>query len=349
VEARGPETKGSTNPIEPNGDVRAKRILLFGATGTIGRATLTELLSQGHHVVCFVRPQTAAKIQRVAPETVVRTGYVTNPKSIRQDAFRGDQFDAVISCLSSRTGIPDDAWKIDHQANSDILQIARETGKPHFILLSAICVQRPRLAFQHAKLAFEAELQASGLPYSIIRPTAFFKSLSGQVERVKAGKPFLIFGDGTLTSCKPISDHDVATFFAECLENPAMKNKVLPIGGPGEAITPRAQGTYLFQSFGLEPRFRKVPVALMDLIIRALEFAGRFGPKYRDKAELARIGRYYATESMLVINPKTGQYDADATPSFGKDTLFGFYKKLANGDETPSLGEHAVFDRKSRV
>jgi hypothetical protein len=64
VEARGPETKGSTNPIEPNGDVRAKRILLFGATGTIGRATLTELLRQGHHVVCFVRPQAAAKIQR---------------------------------------------------------------------------------------------------------------------------------------------------------------------------------------------------------------------------------------------------------------------------------------------
>jgi divinyl chlorophyllide a 8-vinyl-reductase len=50
------------------------------------------------------------------------------------------------------------------------------------------------LAFQHAKLAFEAALIDSGLTYSIVRPTAFLKSLSGQVERVKRGRPFLVFG-----------------------------------------------------------------------------------------------------------------------------------------------------------
>lgn len=77
---------------------------------------------------------------------------------------------------------------------------------PQFVRLSAICVQKPRLAFQHAKLAFEVELQASGLDWTIVRPTAYFKSLSGQVERVRQGKPFLMFGDGTLTACKPISD-----------------------------------------------------------------------------------------------------------------------------------------------
>ena len=43
-----------------------------------------------------------------------------------------------------------------------------------------------------------------------MRPTAFFKSLSGQVERVRGGRPFLLFGDGTLTACKPISDADLA-------------------------------------------------------------------------------------------------------------------------------------------
>jgi divinyl chlorophyllide a 8-vinyl-reductase len=54
------------------------------------------------------------------------------------------------------------------------------------VLLSAICVQKPLLEFQRAKLKFEAELQATAeadpsLTYSIVRPTAFFKSLGGQV------------------------------------------------------------------------------------------------------------------------------------------------------------------------
>lgn len=53
------------------------------------------------------------------------------------------------------------------------------------------------------------------------------------------------------------------------------------------------------------------------------------------KAELARIGRYYATESMLVPDPATGRYDAAATPSTGTETLFDFYAKLVDG--------HAVF------
>ncbi len=53
-----------------------------------------------------------------------------------------------------------------------------------------MCVQKPLLAFQHAKLAFENVLVESGLTYSIVRPTAFFKSLSGQIDRLKRGSPF---------------------------------------------------------------------------------------------------------------------------------------------------------------
>lgn len=56
------------------------------------------------------------------------------------------------------------------------------SGASHFVLLSAICVQKPLLEFQKAKLKFEAELQTTdAITYSIVRPTAFFKSLAGQV------------------------------------------------------------------------------------------------------------------------------------------------------------------------
>ncbi len=255
----------------------------------------------------------------------------------------GERFDALVSCLASRTGAPADAWAIDHRAQSHALAAATEAGVGQMVLLSAICVQKPLLAFQHAKLAFEAELMASGLTWSIVRPTAFFKSLSGQVERVRQGKPFLIFGDGTLTACKPISDDDCAAYLADCLDDPARQNRILPIGGPGPALTPRAQGEELFRLLGREPRFRSVPVALLDTIIGGLSLAGKISPKARAKAELARIGRYYATESMLVLDPATGRYNADATPETGTETLPDFYSKLIRGEATVDRGEHAVF------
>jgi divinyl chlorophyllide a 8-vinyl-reductase len=211
------------------------------------------------------------------------------------------------------------------------------------VLLSAICVQKPLLAFQHAKLAFEEALIDSGLTYSIVRPTAFFKSLSGQIERVRSGKPFLVFGDGTLTACKPISDDDLGAFLADCLDHPERHNRVLPIGGPGAAITPRRQGEELFRLLGRAPRFKQVPVGLLDAIIAVLGTGGRILPALADKAELARIGRYYATESMLVLDPASGRYDADATPSTGTETLFDFYAKVIGGAPVPELGDHAVF------
>ena len=179
------------------------RVCLLGATGTIGRATLRALLRRGHNMVCFVRPRPGS-----APAIVgatVRIVEMCDPVTITRDGFRGERFDAVVSCMASRTGAPRDAWAVDYQAHAAVLAAAREVGVGHFVQLSAICVQKPLLAFQYAKLTFEAALIESGLTYSIVRPTAFFKSLCGQIERVKRGKPFVMFRDGTLTACKPIS------------------------------------------------------------------------------------------------------------------------------------------------
>lgn len=330
--------------------VSAKRVFLLGATGTIGRAAARALVARGHEVVCFVRPRagvrgrlTEPEIARLLPGTDIRVGDVTDPASLAGDGFRGDRFDAVVSCLASRTGAPRDAWAIDHAAHLGVLKTARDAGVGHMVLLSAICVQKPVLAFQQAKLAFERDLIASGMTYSIVRPTAFFKSLSGQVERVRGGKPFLVFGDGTLTACKPISDDDLGRYLALCLDDETMQDRILPIGGPGRAITPRDQGEMLFGLLGRAPRFRSVPVAMLDGIIGTLGLVGKVVPSALRKAELARIGRYYATESMLVWDPRNGRYDAEATPSFGTDTLADHYARLIAGETTVERGDHAVF------
>jgi divinyl chlorophyllide a 8-vinyl-reductase len=304
-----------------------KRVFVLGGTGTIGRATVRALVQQRHDVVCFVR-----NADEIPEGVTVRVGDVTNPVSLARNGFCGEHFDVLVSCLASRTGAPKDAWAVDYQAHVDALEAAKAVGVTHMVLLSAICVQKPLLAFQHAKLAFEKALIESGLTYSIVRPTAFFKSLSGQVERVKRGKRFLVFGDGTLTACKPIGDDDLARYLVASIDDTSHHNKILPIGGPGEAITPQQQAEHLFVLLGSTPRMRQVPVAMLDVIIAALSALGRIVPAMADKAELARIGRYYATESMLVLDPETGRYDADATPAFGSDTLFDHYEKLMKGE-----------------
>ncbi len=317
-----------------------RRVFVLGATGTIGRATVRALVQRGHEVVCLVRQRPRAA--GLAGATL-RIGDATDPASLVRDGLRGERFDALVSCLASRTGAPADAWAIDHRAHSRALAAARDAGVEQVVLLSAICVQKPLLAFQHAKLAFEQELAASGVAYSIVRPTAFFKSLSGQIERVRRGRPFLVFGDGTLTACKPISDDDLAAYLADCLDDPGRRNRILPIGGPGEAITPRQQGERLFALLGRPARLRHVPVALLDGIAGALGVAGRVVPALAAKAELARIGRYYATESMLVLDPGTGRYDAAATPSTGSERLFDYYARVVRGDAAAERGDHAVF------
>ena len=342
-------TPNAVQTGSPQG-MSSRRVFVIGATGTIGQATVRALLQRGHQVVCFVRPRAGVRgalaadaSRQLLQGATVRFGAVTDPAALARDGLCGEHFDVLVSCLASRTGAPKDAWAVDHQAHVHALEAARAAGVTQVVLLSAICVQKPLLAFQHAKLAFEKALIESGLTYSIVRPTAFFKSLSGQIERVRRGKPFLLFGDGRLTACKPISDRDLGDYLADCLDQPELQNRILPIGGPGPAITSREQGDKLFALLGRPPKFSHVPVALLDVIIAVLGTLGRLIPRLADKAELARIGRYYATESMLVLNPQTGQYDADATPSTGTETLFDFYADLASGKVAAERGDHAVF------
>ncbi len=254
-------------------------------------------------------------------------GDVTNAAEV-SGVVASTKVDAIISCLASRTGAPKEAEQIDFQANLNALDAAIEAGAKHFVLLSAICVQKPRLAFQHAKLRFERRLQVSGLKWSIVRPTAFFKSLSGQIERVKSGKPFLLFGDGELTRCKPISDADLAQFIVSCLEDKAKQGRILPIGGPGSAISPREQGAMLFQLAGKPPRYRSVPVGMFSLVASLLAPFAKLSSWAAEKREYARIARYYATESMLVWDAERGAYSAQATPEFGRDSLEEHYRKL---------------------
>jgi divinyl chlorophyllide a 8-vinyl-reductase len=324
-------------------EASAKTVILAGATGYIGRAVAEELVARGHRVVALVRRQPTEPDRALPSACDVVVAEVTDRAALAE-TLDGVRADAVISCIASRDGAPEDAWQVDYEANRNLLDVARQSGAEHFVLLSAICVQKPLLAFQHAKLAFEEELSASGLAYSIVRPTAFFKSLSGQVERVKAGKPFIVFGKGTETACKPISEADLARYLADCLDDAGRRNRILPIGGPGDALTPLAQGALLFELTGRPARYRHVSPAMFTVAAALLSPLARLSPGMAAKAEFARIGRYYATESMLTWDPDAGRYDPDATPSTGSDTLRDHYARMLDlGGMGQELGEHKLF------
>lgn len=275
----------------------------------------------------------------------VRVGQVCDRDFMREAGLEGERFDAFVSCIASRTGASRDAWRIDYQANEHLLTAARACGAESFVLLSAICVQRPVLAFQQAKLAFEAQLQASGLRWSIVRPTAYFKSLAGQLPRVKAGKPFLLFGlwgDGP--ACVPISEADTARFMADCLSEPSLANRILPIGGPGPAVTPHQRGDMLFALAGRAPRYRRIPLTIFDGLIPLLTIGGRVSPALQRGSEFARIGRFYAREPMLVRDAY-GIYSASSTPRYGQDTLADFYARVwKDGLAGQELKEQSLFD-----
>ena len=290
-------------------------IALAGATGTIGKATLKRLIQLGHEVLELSR-QDLGSPEACHKAISMKASTVKEP------------IGAVISCIASRTGEADDAWAVDYQANANLLTAAQRCGVEQFVLLSAICVQKPKLAFQHAKLKFEDELKASGLAYSIVRPTAFFKSLSGQLVRVRKGGPFYVFGNGRLTYCKPISDDDLAGFLVDCLSQPERSNKTLIVGGPGPAVCPMDQIAMIESILKTKVKVRHVPIAVLQGVINGLDLLGRVHAKFAAKADYARIGLYYATESMLAWDETTQSYREDLTPSIGSQQLIDHYRRV---------------------
>lgn len=324
-------------------------VVVFGATGYIGRYVALEFVKQGYQVTAFARERSGVRGRNSAQDVRddlrgarVVFGDVTDRAQIAR-AFTPprDERRAVatvaVSCLASRTGGIADSNRIDYEATLNTLEEGIAHGVSHYILLSAICVQKPELEFQRAKLRLEAQLRARAaeneeLSFSIVRPTAFFKSLAGQVERLKKGRAYVMFGDGNLCRCNAISEADLARFLALCARDESKRNATLGVGGPGAPVSPRQQADMLFRLLQRPPRYTRVPLGLMDAAIGALEAGARVLPFLRDAAEFGRIGRYYAVEDMVA-------------PSFGDDTLEAFFQRAVadGGMAAQDLGDASVF------
>ena len=317
-----------------------KKVLVAGATGHIGKAVVAELLDKDYFVYAIVRKEKRLEYSDQSNLKVLSLEAGENSDWTKQLP----RIDIIISCLASRSGCERDANFVDYSLNSDLLYFALKIKLQHFILLSAICIQKPKLAFQRAKLRFNSELVASGLRYSIVLPTAFFKSLSGQVNRIKNGKSFLVFGNGKRTSSLPISEIDLAKYIVNCIESEESWNKSLPVGGPGPAVTPLDQAKMLFEIFDKPKKIKHVSPRFFDFAIILLFPVSLFSQKIKDKLELIKIGKYYAEESMLFYDADADAYDASKTPQFGENLLYEYYCSLRDEPEKiPDMGSQKLF------
>jgi len=313
-----------------------KTAVIAGASGYIGKSVVRESVRQGFKTIALVRDkekitskQGAAMYGQFFEGADVVECDVTNPDQLTKTLEKikseegCDGIDAVVSCLASRSGIKKDAYAIDYQASKNCLDSGISVGARHFVLLSAFCVKNPWLQFQQAKLKFEADLQGQNtMSHTIVRPTAFFKSVSGQLEVVQQGAPFVMFGDGKVTRCNPIAEGDLATYLVDSITDKSRENAAIDLGGPDEPLTMLKQGEMLFSAVGKEPFFVFAPLWLFDAIIDSLQWvADKFeSEKFENAAELGRIGKYYAVEDMLTTKPEE---------KFGTITLQEHYDRIA--------------------
>lgn len=274
----------------------AKKVLIVGATGYIGSAVVTESVRQGYDVIAVTR-SLKNDCQFDGAEVVLAD--VTDPVAIAEAFNR--KIDVVISCLACRSGLARDFDEIDYKTTLNILNAAKENGTGKFILLSAICVRKPDLPLQLAKLKMEDALIRSGIDYTIVRPTAYFWVFDAQTRMIENGKPGYLIGTGDQACHNPIAKEDLAEFMVGCIGSSEHQNRIFIIGGPevpDNTVTYRDSLMMIFESMGKEPKLVSIPGWLLTAVIRITGFIGLFFRKIGVFSEFLKIVYYYLENDM---------------------------------------------------
>lgn len=319
---------------------KPKTVVVAGASGYIGKAVVQESVRRGHDTIALVR--SLAKIESEEGQYAYGKEF-KGAKIVEMDVsdanaladfmanYDGD-IDTIVSCLASPVGTKKEAYTIDYQATLNCMNAGRDerVKSRHFILLSAYCVQKPLLQLQQAKLKFEAKLrEQTDMTWSIVRPTAFFKSVSGQLEGIQKGNPYVLFGDGAVTRCNPIAESELAEFMLDSMTNEEKQNKIMNIGGPDKPLTNQMLGEMMFKAIGQEEhKFVYAPTWIFDSIINTLQVFATLlkSEALEDAAEYGRIGKYYAVEDMLTTKPEE---------KYGKITMQDHYNFIASKGQDP--------------
>ena len=169
------------------------KIVVIGGTGLIGSKTVA-ILRQGGHEVVAASPNTGVN-------TITGEGL--------NEALAGAQ---VVIDLANAPSWEDKAvLEFFETSGRNLLTAEAAAGVRHHVALSIVGTDRSDNGYFRAKLAQEKLIEASGIPYTIIRATQFLEFLSGIADSSADGNivrlPPVLF--------QPIAADDVAPTVAE--------------------------------------------------------------------------------------------------------------------------------------
>lgn len=216
-------------------------ILVAGATGFLGSEICRQLRAQGKPVRALVRPTAdPAKLDNLKQLGAELTFADLKERASLGAACQG--VEAVITTVSTTfSRQPGDSIEAtDRDGQLNLVAAARQAGVPRFVYTSYSGtidnVPNP-CPLTVAKRTVEEAVKASGMAYTILRPTYYMEIwLSPFLGFDPANGKATIYGKGD----KPISFislQNVAEFAIRSLDNPAARNAVLELGGP-QAVTP---------------------------------------------------------------------------------------------------------------
>ena len=189
------------------------KMVVIGGTGLIGSKTVAILRQRGHEVV--------AASPKSGIDTITGEGL--------KEVMAGAQ---VVIDLANSPSFEDKAvLEFFETSGRNLFAAEAPAGVRHHVALSIVGTDRtPEIGYFRAKVAQEKLIEASGIPYTIIRSTQFLDFLPaiaasgavGNVVRISPG-PF-----------QPIASDDVAAIVAEvALGQP--RNGIVEIAGPERA------------------------------------------------------------------------------------------------------------------
>lgn len=205
-------------------------ILVAGGTGKLGTMIVHELLARGEHVRVLTRDAARA---RSLPAEVERVTGDVRVEADRARAVAGCR--TVISAIHGFAGPGSPSPEaIDRDANIGLIAAAAAAGVEHFVLVSVQGASATHpMTLHRAKHAAEEALRASGLPFTILQPTAFLETwveVIGGGRTDGTGRP-LVFGPGR-APINFVAVRDVAAVVVRAVVEDELRGKSLEIGGP---------------------------------------------------------------------------------------------------------------------
>lgn len=210
-------------------------ILVSGATGYLGGMIVRKLLAEGQDVRILVRPQSDSQaLVQAGAQPVV--GDLKDLPSL--DTACAGVTTVITTANSATRGGEDNPQTVDLQGNHNLIDAAKAAGVKQFIFTSVFGadVNSP-VPFVQAKGRSESYLRDSGIPYTILMPTAFMDTWLPMIlgAPLQTGQPVILVGEGRRKHSF-IAVSDVAAFATAAVGHPAALNQNLPLGGP-EAVS----------------------------------------------------------------------------------------------------------------